>query len=62
MNRTILLLVGIIAVSNVVYSFFVNSLKASFFAFEINIWVYRLIWSLLAVGILYSYAKKKKAG
>ena len=60
MSKTITLIVGILAVVNVIYSFFGNSESDQMFGFEMNIWIYRIIWSLLAVGIFYDYSKKKK--
>ena len=61
MNKNITLIAGIIAVAYVIYSFFGNSEYADIFGFEVNIWTFRLFWSVLAVGILYSYYKKRKA-
>jgi hypothetical protein len=61
MNKNITLIAGIIAVAYVIYSFFGNSEYADIFGFEVNIWMFRLFWSVLAVGILYSYYKKRKA-
>ena len=60
MNKTVTLIVGLIAVAYVIYSFFGNSESQQIFGFEMNIWIYRLIWSLLALGIFYSYSKKMK--
>jgi len=60
MSKTITLIVGILAVANVIYSFFGNSESDQIFGFEMNIWIYRLIWSLLALGIFYDYTKKNK--
>ncbi|CAI8228571.1 MAG: Uncharacterised protein [Formosa sp. Hel1_33_131] len=60
MSKTINLILGIIAVATVIYSFYGNLEPTSLFGFEINIWIYRLIWSLLAVGVFYDYAKKNK--
>ncbi|WP_452230895.1 MULTISPECIES: hypothetical protein [unclassified Lacinutrix] len=61
MNRTLSLIIGILAVANVIYSFFSNLEHATIFGMELNIWVYRLIWSFLAVTILYKYFKENKA-
>ncbi len=60
MSKIINVIIVIIAVGNVVYSFWNYSDSTSFFGFEINVWVYRLFWSLIAAGIFYDYIKKKK--
>mgnify|MGYP007105800272 CR=1 FL=1 len=60
MSKIVNVIIVIIAVANVVYSFWKYSDSISFFGFEVNIWVYRLFWSLIAIGIFYDYSKKKK--
>ena len=59
MNKLASILIGIIAIANVIYSFFENSNLGSFFGFEINIWVYRLFWSFIAVYMFYRFNNKK---
>ncbi|QFZ55619.1 hypothetical protein FEZ18_12800 [Oceanihabitans sp. IOP_32] len=59
MKKSISLILGVIAMVNVFYTFNNNSETGEIFGFEMNIWVYRLIWSTLAVGIFYDYSKKK---
>ena len=61
MNKTITLIIGIFAVINLIYSFFGNSEYSNIFGFEVNIWIYRLIWGILAIGILYGYSKKRNS-
>ncbi len=61
MKGKLSLIIGILAIANVVYSFFSNSNHSSIFGMELNIWVYRLIWSFLAVSILYKYFEDNKA-
>ena len=61
MNRKLSLIIGILAAANVVYSFFRNSDHSTIFGIELNIWVYRLIWSFLAFTILYKYFNGNKA-
>lgn len=60
MNRTLLLIIGILASMNVVYSFFGNLTSEKMFGFEINIWIYRLIWTVISVIIFNDYFKRKK--
>ena len=60
MSKPLTIIVGILAVSNVLYSFWGNQQSEQIFGLEMNIWVYRLIWTALAIGIFYDYFKKKK--
>ena len=60
MSKTITLIIGVLAIANVIYSFFGNSETVNMFGFDLNIWGYRLLWTLLAIGIFYDYLKKKK--
>jgi len=60
MNKNLTIIGVILCLSNVVYSFFGNSESDQVFGIEMNIWIYRLIWSLLALGIFYDYTKKNK--
>ena len=61
MRKIITLVVGISAGVNVIESFFGNLESERMFGFEINIWVYRLIWSLIAFIIFYDHFKKVKS-
>lgn len=58
MNKIIILIVAIVAIANVIYSFFGNQESISVFGFEINLWIYRLFWGVIAVLLLYDYFKK----
>ncbi len=60
MNKLVSILVVLLAFSNVVYSFWTNPDTEHFFGFEINTWVYRLFWTLLALGIAYNVFNNKK--
>jgi len=60
MNKTLNLIVGIIAVANVIYSFWGSGENASILGFSMNIWLYRAIWTLIAVSSLYHYFKARK--
>ncbi|GGG58002.1 hypothetical protein GCM10010976_31050 [Bizionia arctica] len=60
MRKTVNLIIGILALGIVFYSFLGNSEYTSIFGFELNIWIYRLIWSVVAILIFYEYSKKKK--
>ncbi|HBK72351.1 MAG TPA: hypothetical protein DDZ39_11975 [Flavobacteriaceae bacterium] len=59
MNKIIPLIIGLIAIVNVLYSFKGSGTQA-IFGIEMNVWIYRLIWSVLAVLFLYDYYKKSK--
>jgi len=59
--RKIIFIVGIvIALSNVIYSFFGMNETAKLFGFDIDIWMYRLIWLFLAVIMFKAYKKESK--
>lgn len=59
--KKIFFIVGIvIALSNVIYSFFGMNDTAKLFGFDINIWMYRLIWLFLAVLMFKAYKKESK--
>lgn len=61
MNKSILhLIIAIIAMVNIIYSFMKVSDTEHFFGIEINIWVYRLIWLGLGALSLLNYLKLKK--
>lgn len=60
MNKNLTIIGIILSLSNVVYSFFGNSKSDQVFGIEMNIWIYRLIWTVFAVGIFYEYYKKTK--
>jgi len=60
MNKIASLIFGIIALGNVIYSFWKYSDTTEFFGFEINVWIYRIFWSLIAIKMFYDYSKKKK--
>ena len=58
--KTFYLIVGIIAVAQVLYSFWGNPDTGEIFGFEVNIWIYRLFWSVIAIPLLYGHFKRKK--
>ena len=60
MSKQFLLIVGIICAVQAVFSF-LGETNTNIFGMEMNIWIYRLIWSLCAIGIFYDYFKKKKS-
>ncbi|MGJ5641434.1 hypothetical protein [Formosa sp. S-31] len=61
MNKNISILMGILAVVSVIFSFFGNLTSANILGFEINIWAYRMIWSMLAIFVLFPHYKRWKA-
>ena len=61
MRKVLVLILGLLAVLTVIYSFWENAATDYIFGFEVNIWIYRLFWSLLAIGILSGYFKRKKS-
>ena len=60
MNKIASIILGIIALGNVIYSFWKYSDSTEFFGFEINVWIYRIFWTLIAVKMLYDLQNGKK--
>lgn len=58
MQKVFSILIILIAAGNVVYSFFSGMTSASILTIEMNIWVYRLIWAVLAVFLVLNHFKK----
>lgn len=54
------LVLGILAIANVIYTFFGDSITTAIFGFEVGIWMYRLFWGIIAIGCLYDYMRKSK--
>lgn len=61
MNKSLTIIGIFLCLSNVVYSFFENSETGQVFGMEMNIWIYRIIWTVFAAGIFYEYFKKHKS-
>ncbi len=60
MKNIWLIVIGVLAIINVVYTFIEPSGTYSIFSIKMNIWLYRLIWSAAAVQIFYEYNKRQK--
>ena len=60
MNKIASILIGIIAIGNVIYSFWKYSDSTEFLGFEVNVWIYRIFWSLIAIYMFYDKFNKKK--
>ncbi|SOE23753.1 hypothetical protein SAMN06298216_4137 [Spirosomataceae bacterium TFI 002] len=61
MNKiTLNLIIGILGIGTLIYSFYGMGETTTLFTFEINIWVYRLIWAVVTVGSFYEHFKKAK--
>ncbi len=59
MKKNINVLVWIMALTLLIYSFIKNPSFESLFGFEINIWFYRLFWGIIAIfSIIYHYKTK----
>ncbi len=54
------LVLGILAIANVIYTFFGDNMTTAIFGFEVSIWTYRLFWGILAVGCIFDYIRKSK--
>ncbi len=60
MNKLISILIGLIAISNIIYSFWKNPESETLFFIDMNTWIYRIIWVLILIGISYDFFKKNK--
>ena len=59
MKKNINVFVWIMALTLLIYSFIKNPSFGSLFGFEINIWIYRLFWGIIATfSIIYHYNTK----
>lgn len=54
------LIVGFICVALLIKSFVSTTFTPRFLNFEINIWLYRAIWTAMGVFALYDFYKKRK--
>ncbi|MBD0777983.1 hypothetical protein HPE56_09270 [Maribacter sp. ANRC-HE7] len=59
MKKYLSLIMGILALGAVIYSFIGNAPTSKIIGMEVNIWVYRLFWCILAIGLLSGYWKMK---
>jgi positive regulator of sigma E activity len=50
----------IIAMVNLFYSFFGSKTTESILTIEMNIWVYRLIWTVASVLLIFAYRNQLK--
>ncbi|MDV7137681.1 hypothetical protein R3X28_02285 [Maribacter sp. TH_r10] len=60
MRKTISIIGMLLALVIIVSSFLKNEDTGQFFGYEINIWLYRLIWLVLFGIILNGYLKESK--
>ena len=54
------LAIGIIAIINIGYTFIKPTATERFFGIEVDIWIYRLIWLVVAFFSINQYLKLKK--
>ncbi|WP_066220996.1 hypothetical protein [Formosa haliotis] len=59
MNRIFAIIIGILGVSNIAYSFYQNPEFERLFGIDMNVWIYRLIWAALAAKGVYDFFTKK---
>ena len=60
MRKDFIVFVWILAITLFIYSFIKNPASESIFGFEINIWIYRLFWGIVAAVSLFDYYKIKR--
>lgn len=61
MRKNLYLILTILAVVNVVYTFFSGAAHGDFFGFKVDIWIYRLVWALFAALFFKTYFNLRKA-
>ncbi|MCF8714625.1 hypothetical protein JM658_07240 [Joostella atrarenae] len=59
-NVPLNLILGILAIANVIYSFFRDTSTATILTFEVDIWYYRIVWAFLAVILIFNHFKEQK--
>lgn len=59
-NVPLNLILGILAIANVIYSFFRDTSTATILTFEVDIWYYRIVWVFLAVILIFNHFKEQK--
>jgi hypothetical protein len=61
MRKNLYLILTILSVANLVYTFFSEATNGSFFGFEVDIWTFRLIWALWSAVFFKTYYNLRKA-
>ena len=61
MRKNLYLILTILSVANLVYTFFSDTTNGDFFGFQVDIWTYRLIWALFAALFFKTYYNLRKA-
>lgn len=60
MRKNLYLILTILSVMNVGYTFFSDAASGDFFGFQVDIWVYRLVWILFAALFFKIYFNLRK--
>ena len=60
MSRILFLVVGLVSATNVIESFIGDLERVTIIGFEVNIWIYRIFWSIISIWIFYDYFKIRK--
>lgn len=61
MRKNLYLILTILSVINVGYTFFSDAVNGDFFGFKVDIWIYRLVWTLFAALFFKVYFNLKKS-
>jgi hypothetical protein len=61
MRKNLYLILTILSVVNLVYTFFSEATNGDFFGFEVDIWTFRFIWALLSVLFFKTYYNLRNA-
>lgn len=61
MRKNLYLVLTILSAMNVVYTFLSDADAGDFFGFQVDIWVYRLLWLLFTALFFKTYFNLRKA-
>ncbi len=57
MRKNLYLILTILSLVNLVYTFFSEATNGDFFGFQVDIWMYRFVWAILVVLFFKTYVK-----
>lgn len=60
MRKNLYLILTILSVANIGYTFLSDATYGDFFGFEVDIWTYRLVWAFFAILFFKTYYNLRK--
>ena len=61
MRKNLYLILAVLSTINLAYSFLGSNVKGDFFGYQVNIWVYRMVWVFLTFLFFRTYFILRKA-